>query len=215
MTLAALGGCEMKPAETLGSPRILAIRTTPPALSPGESHVLEALSFEVAGPIAWSYCRDAWQPTEPLSCASGAVALGQGNPLTVTLPDGVESLWLRAEATDGEALPAVKLVSADSDAQNPEVLGVTGENGALPANVAVGAAVVVKVALGDEASADKQVVSWYVTVGELEPAVILASETSTWTMPAVAGAARLIAVVREKAGGTGWAESALTIGGAP
>ncbi|MBL8785526.1 MAG: hypothetical protein JNJ59_11530, partial [Deltaproteobacteria bacterium] len=55
----------------------------------------------------------------------------------------------------------------------------------------------------------------YVTVGELEPAVILASETSTWTMPAVAGAARLIAVVREKAGGTGWAESALTIGGAP
>jgi len=217
MTLAAFGGCEMKPAETLDSPRILAIRTTPAALSPGQAHVLEALGFEVPGPIAWAYCRDAWQPTEPLSCPSGAVALGEGNPLTVTMPEGVTSLWLKAEASDGAALPAVKLVSGDSGAQNPEVQGVVGGSGALPTGVAAGAAQVVKVELGGEAApaADKLVVSWYVTAGELEPAVILASETSTWTLPMVGGVARVIAVVREKAGGTGWAEAELTVGGAP
>ena len=212
----ALAACDMPPAETLDTPRILALKTEPAAFEPGAEHTLTALTFDVPGGLAWSFCAEAWEAGasgEPLSCASGAVELGVGDTLTVVLPD--RDGWLQARPVDATsaALPAVRLLEADSGAVNPEVAAIT-RDGAAVGPLAAGA----EVALGldfaaetDRERAAELVVSWYVTRGTLEPRRTLASETATLATPSEAGPLRVIAVVREKAGGVGWSDTTVEV----
>jgi len=206
----ALIACEMQPAETLDYPRVLALRLEPAEPVPGENHTATALTFE-AGALTWSLCEEAWTPA--LTCPTGAVSLGEGNPITFTFPD-LESAWLKAEA-DG-ASPAVKLVEVGSGAINPTRASLVGEDGPLPASIQPEAELALRVDLGDltEEAQAELVVSWYVTAGTLEPARTLGNETATLTAPA-SGAVRVVAVVREQAGGTLWTEATLTVGANP
>ncbi|MFO0748436.1 MAG: hypothetical protein U1F43_22640 [Myxococcota bacterium] len=205
LAAASLAACEMSPAEVLAEPRLLALQTEPAALAPGEPMELAALTFDVSGEVAWSACPVAWAPTDPLTCPSGdALDLGRGNPLTVTAPTGVESLWLRAEA--GDALPAVKLVEATSAATNPTLSGLDA-----PATLAAGAALEVMPRFGEGSDAAAIVVSWYVTGGTLEPRRTVGLEPATLTAPSAPGPLTIIAVARTKAGGTAWTQSTLTV----
>lgn len=197
----------MPPAEVLSSPRVLALRTEPAALAPGEPHTLTALTYEVDAELAWSWCQVAWAPTDPPSCPTGQIALGEGNPLEVTLPDA-PSGWLLAAPTDDAALPAVKRLDAEGGATNPEVVAITAGDAPLT-SVGPGASIALGVTTGGDPAA--LVVSWYVTAGTLEPARTLASETATLEAPGEPGPLRVIAVVREPAGGTAWAEATLDV----
>lgn len=207
---ATLIGCEMQPAETLDYPRVLALRLEPAEPAPGEVHTASALTFEV-GQLTWSLCEEAWTPT--LTCPTGAITLGEGNPVSFTFPD-LESAWLKAEAEG--ASPAVKLVEVDSGANNPTTANLVGETGPLPPSLEPEAEVALRVDLGDLPDETKAelVVSWYVTAGTLEPAKTLGTETATLTAPA-SGSVRVVAVIREQAGGTTWAETTLTVGANP
>lgn len=197
----------MPPAEVLSAPRVLALHTEPAALAPGEPHTLTALTFEVDAELAWSWCQVAWAPSDPPTCPTGQIELGEGNPLEVTLPDA-PSGWLLAAPLDGAALPAVKRLDSESGAANPEVTAITSGDTPL-SSVAPGASIALGVTTdGDPAAL---VVSWYVTAGTLEPARTLASETATLEAPTEPGALRVIAVVREQAGGTGWVEATLDV----
>lgn len=207
---AVLIGCEMQPAETLDYPRVLALRLEPAEPVAGEVHTASALTFE-AGPLTWSLCESAWTPT--LVCPTGAVSLGEGNPVTFTFPD-LESAWLKAEAEG--ASPAVKLVEVDSGATNPATATLVGKDGPLPPGIEPEAEVALRVDLGDlsEEAKAELVVSWYVTAGTLEPARTLGTEEAILTAPA-SGSVRIVAVIREQAGGTTWAETTLTVGANP
>jgi len=202
-------GCDMAPAEILEAPRVLALRTEPAALAPGEPHTLTALTFAVEAELDWSWCDVAWSPTEPPSCATGQIALGQGNPLVATLPEA-DSGWLLAVPLDDSALPAVKRLEVGSGAANPVVSGITTNAGTTTTVVAPGSTVELRAQT--EGDAAQLVVSWYVTDGTLEPARTLASEAATLEAPSAPGPLRVIAVVREQAGGTGWAEATLDVG---
>lgn len=206
----ALMACEMQPAETLDYPRVLALRLEPAEPVPGETHSATALTFET-GALTWSLCEEAWTPA--LTCPSGALTLGEGNPISFTFPD-LESAWLKAEAEG--ASPAVKLVEVDSGATNPTTASLVGKDGPLPPSVEPEAEVALRVDLGgltDEAKAEL-VVSWYVTAGTLEPAKTLATEEAILTAP-TSGSVRIVAVIREQAGGTTWTEATLTVGANP
>lgn len=212
-SVTVLAACDMPPAEVLDAPRVLALRSEPAELAPGEAHTLTALTFAVDAELAWSFCQASWAPTEPPSCPTGALALGLGNPLVATLP---EDGWLLAAPVDASALPAVKRVEAGTGADNPVVRAVTAtsrapEPGAPIASVAPGASLDVRAEV--DGDPDRLVVSWYVTGGTLEPARTLASEPATLVAPSAASSEPLtiIAVVREKAGGTGWAEARLDV----
>lgn len=207
---ALLAACEMQPAETLDYPRVLALRLEPAEPVPGEVHTASALTFE-AGPLSWSLCESAWTPT--LSCPTGAVALGEGNPLTFTFPD-LESAWLKAEGEG--ASPAVKKVEVGSGAANPSTATIVGADGPLPGSLEPTSELSLGVELGDLSDEQKAdlVVSWYVTAGTLEPARTLGTEPATLTAPA-SGTVRIVAVIREQAGGTTWAEATLTVGANP
>ncbi|MCC6623613.1 MAG: hypothetical protein IT385_20310 [Deltaproteobacteria bacterium] len=200
--------CDMEPAEVLDAPRVLAVRTEPAALSPGEPHVLEALAFtppdRAPAELAWSACPVAWRPTDPPTCPDdGAITLGRGNPLTATLPSELDSLWLRVEPVDGAALPAMKRLEAGVEAENPSARGVATPAGELPGTITVGAPLELVITLGGDADPSALVVSWYVTAGELEPARTLASDPATLVADAP-GPLEVIAVVREPGGGTAW-----------
>jgi hypothetical protein len=206
----ALAACEMQGAETLDYPRVLALRLEPGDPAPGETHTATALTFE-AGDLTWSLCAAPWAPD--LSCAPGAIPLGTGNPLQFEWPD-LESAWLKAEAS--EASPAVKKVEVGSGAVNPSTAVIVGADGPLPAAASAEAEVALKLDLGDLSEEEKAalVVSWYVTAGTLEPARTLGTEAATLTLPK-SGSSRVVAVVRQKEGGTTWAEASLTVGGTP
>lgn len=206
----ALVGCEMQPAETLDYPRVLALRLEPAEPIPGEAHTATALTFET-GPLTWSLCEEAWTPT--LTCPTGAISLGEGNPVTFTFPD-LESAWLKAEAEG--ASPAVKLVEVASGATNPDTAVLVGKDGPLPPGVEPEAELALRVDLGELSDEKKAelVVSWYVTAGTLEPARTLGTEEAILTTPA-SGSVRVVAVIREQAGGTTWAEATLTVGANP
>ena len=231
LALTALCACDMQPAETLDRPRVLALKTEPAVLAPGEVHVLTALTFEVPGELEWSLCAVAWSPTEPLSCPTGAIPLGRGNPLSVTLPADLTSGWLEvAPVADGSApaslaLPAVKRLDAAAIATNPEPRGLVSATGPMPTNLANGDTIDLMVDLGDvpTPTAERLVVSWYTTAGALDPGRTLATETATLeapgrspeglpSAPTDTRALRVIAVVRDAGGGTGWTEATLSIG---
>ncbi len=208
MTFASLG-CDMQPAETLDRPRVLALKTEPAVLSPGAEHTLTALLFDVPEAITWRACAEAWAPTDPPSCASGAIELGQGNPLVVALPD-LDDLWLAATPVSGEALTAVKRLEASATGTNPEVTGLTTASGPLT-TLPAGGSVELRVALEDVAAPEDLVVSWYTSAGTLEPGRTLASEGALLEAP-TQGPVRVIAVVRDTGGGTGWTEATLEVG---
>ncbi len=207
MTAWALG-CDMQPAETLDRPRVLALKTEPAVLSPGAEHTLTALLFDVPEAIAWRACAVAWTPTEPLTCSTGAIELGQGNPLTIVLPE-LDDMWLEATPVAGAALPAVKRLEVGVDATNPEVTGLVTPTGPLPAALTPGSPIELRVALGPaDAPPEELVVSWYTSAGTLDPGRTLASEGALLEAPD-AGPVRIIAVVRDTGGGTGWTEATL------
>lgn len=208
--LLALTACEMQPAETLDYPRVLALRLEPADPTPGETHTATALTFET-GPLTWSLCEEAWSPD--LTCGSGAIVLGNGNPVTFQWPD-LESAWLKAEAN--EVAPAVKKVEVDSGAVNPTVATIVGADGPFPTSAQSKAELALRVDLGELNDEEKAalVVSWYVTAGELEPAKTLGNETATLMLPD-RGEVRVVAVIRQKEGGTTWAEATLTVGANP
>jgi len=218
LPLLLLAACEMQPAETLDTPRVLALSLDPADPSPGAEHTATALTFAVGGELEWALCAEAWAPTEPLSCPSGETALGRGNPLTFTWPD-LDSAWLKASAVDGPALPAVKLIEVDAGAINPPTVAIVPASASmlptLPTSLATKATLELTVDLGDLSDEDKakHVVSWYVTDGKLEPARTLGTETAVYTAPdaATSQPIRIIAVVRETKGGTAWAEAALEV----
>lgn len=193
----------MPAGELLDRPRVLAIRSEPPALAPGETHTLTAYVFAVDGELDWSLCAEAWRPTDPPSCPDEAIELGRGNPLTTTLPE-LDSGWVLAAPVDGSALPAAKRLEAGTDAANPEVSGITTETPS-PGD----SEIELRVALADERDPAELVVSWYTTGGELETKRTLASEPVLLTIEEPATPVRVIAIVRETAGGTGWTETVL------
>lgn len=201
----------MPSAEVLDAPRVLALRIEPATFTPGAEHTLSALTFEVGPDLDWSFCADAWRPTDPPSCPSEAVELGRGNPLTATLP-AVDSGWLLAAPATGEALPAVKRLTSDTAAQNPELVGITRtDDGPSPPPPA--SSLMLALTLADPALAPELVVSWYLTAGALDPKRTLASEPATLVLPARPEPVRVIAVVREPAGGTSWTETTFTVDG--
>jgi hypothetical protein len=173
---------------------------------PGEPHVLSALVFDLEDALHWSFCAEAWRPTDPPDCPSGAVALGRGNPLVTTLPE-LDSGWVLASPLDGGALPAVKRLESGTEAANPEVSGILVETSPESRE-----GVALRVVLAEGRDPTTLVVSWYVTAGTLEPKRTLASEAAILTAPEPAAAPRVIAVVREEAGGTGWTETTLELG---
>jgi len=202
----------MPPAEVLDTPRVLAIRTEPAALAPGEPHTLEALAFGVEAPLVWSACPVAWRPTDPPSCPDDqALTLGQGNPLSVTLPSDLTSLWLRAEPVDGAALPAVKRLEADTEAENPRVSAITTADGRPPTSATIDEAIELAVGLEGDVDGSGLVVSWFVTAGRLEPARTLASERAT-LVPDAPGPLDVIAIVPAPSGGVGWASAPREVG---
>jgi hypothetical protein len=207
----------MAGAEVLDAPRLLALQTTPATFTPGETHRLEALAFQVPGDLRWSFCATAWAPTEPLSCPTGAVELGTGNPLEVDLPD-LPSGWLLAEDAEGQALPATKKLEAGVETENPGVTGLTSDGQPLPANLAPLGVLPLAVAFDPMTDASELVVSWYVTAGTLEPRRSLGSEAATLTAPEAApesGDLEVFAVIRDADGGTAWTKARLAIGGTP
>jgi hypothetical protein len=206
-SLLGLGACDMLPAEVLDSPRILAIRADPPALSAGQTLTLEALLFKVDGPLQWWACPVAWAPTDPLSCPSGEpVALGTGNPLNTTFTDvpGGE-MWIRVEGAG--ALPATRLLKTGTTIVNPVVTSLATDTGApLPATIAPEAVLAIAPVLGPETPPDTAITSWYVTGGTLEPARTTGTAQATLTAPVELPDEPLtiIAVTRNTDGGTTW-----------
>jgi len=206
--LIIVGACDMREVEVLDAPRVLALRSEPAELAPGAEHTLSALVFDVAEAPTWSLCAEAWAPADPPVCTSGAVTLGQGNPLVVTLPAELDSAWLRVDGAG--ALPAMKLVEADSGAVNPTVGGLLAGGAALPSAIGVGDTLELVVALEGEVAAADVVVTWYITAGELEPARTLGDEPATLT-GVEPGPIDVFAVVRTKAGGTAWTSARVEV----
>jgi len=204
--------CDMPSAEILDAPRVLGLKSEPANLVPGGEALLTALVFDAPASLDWSLCEAAWAPTEPLSCPTGAIALGSGNPLSITWPESLTSAWLQAVPGDGGALPAVKRVEVGTAADNPTVVAIATLAGPLPTTLAAGATTDVVVTFPEATASGQLVVSWYTTGGKLDPGRTLGNEAATLVAPMVAGPMRLIAVVREKAGGTSWTEATLTIG---
>jgi len=201
----------MTAAEILDTPRVLGLKSEPATLVPGSEAVLTALVFDAPAPIDWSLCEAAWAPTEPLSCPTGAIVLGRGNPLSITWPESLTSAWLQAVPSDGAALPAVKRVEAGTAADNPVVVAIATLAGPLPASLAAGATTDLVVTFPVATATDQWVISWYTTGGTLDPGRTLGNDAATLIAPTEAGPLRLIAVVREKAGGTSWTEATLEI----
>jgi hypothetical protein len=206
--MVVFGACDMREVEVLDAPRVLALRSEPAELAPGEPHTLSALVFDVATPPTWSLCPEAWSAADPPACPSEAITLGQGNPLVVPLPADLDAAWLRVDGAG--ALPAVKLLEADSGAVNPNARGLLAGGAALPATVAVGDTLALQVDLDGAVDAGEVVVTWYITAGELEPARTLGDEPATLTA-VDPGPIEVYAVVRTKAGGTTWAEARLEV----
>ncbi len=126
------------------------------------------------------------------------------------MPQGVESLWLRADATG--ALTAVKRVAADGPEANPRLDAIlTSEGAELPAAVGVGAVLGLRARLDDTVDPTQVVISWYTTAGKIEPLRTLGSASADFTAPDAPASARLIAVCRDTEGGTCWAQATLEV----
>jgi len=214
-TGAVMVACVMPPADVLDSPRILAIQVEPPDLRPGTSHTLTALAYGIADDgLEWSACPVAWAPTDPVSCpVSDPLELGRGNHLTVTFPPEVRDLWLLVDAPE-PSLPATRRVEAsDLPTDNPAVEGIAlaAAPGAALAPLAPGATVSLTVAYASGVDAERFVVSWYTTAGELTPARARGPEAVTLEAPEAPGPVRVFAVIRTLEGGVAWAEATLEV----
>ncbi|TNF25456.1 MAG: hypothetical protein EP329_23065 [Deltaproteobacteria bacterium] len=206
-------GCDDMGAEPsmLDEPRFLAVRATPGALTPGGPLTLEALAWEVDG-VTWTGCATAFAPTDPPSCPTGALPIGEGNPLTLTAPEGVDPLWVRAEATAAaDVLPIVRAVRSGAPTDNPVISAIEGADGPLPASLAPGATLALRARL-DVTEPDAHIVSYYTSAGSFEPFRLYGEGVTTLTAPAAPGEATVIAVVRDPDGGTDWLSTTLTVG---
>ncbi|PKN58962.1 MAG: hypothetical protein CVU56_03195 [Deltaproteobacteria bacterium HGW-Deltaproteobacteria-14] len=162
--------------------------------------------------MTWAACATAWAPTDPPSCPAGEIALGSGNPLTITAPADVDPLWVRATATapDG-VLPIVRALASDARADNPEVLALDSGDGPLPVAVAPGAEQTVRARLSAAVDDGERVVSYYTSAGSFTPFRLYDEGVTTLTAPDAPAEATIIAVVRDDAGGAGWLTATLRV----
>jgi len=200
----------------LDAPRLLALRATPPNLASGGEVVLEALTWDIAD-VRWEACATAWAPTSPLSCPTGALALGAGNPLTVALPEGATALWIKAEAVEApEVLPAIVALSSDGPTENPTLAGLVDADGAPLGAVAPGAEVALHAVLGaptavPDGADPRRVVSYFTSAGAFDPFRAFDEGLTTFLAPDAPATAEVRVVVRDAAGGTGWYATTLAV----
>jgi hypothetical protein len=204
----------------LSGPRVLAIRAEPRVLpsadAPDAPVTLEALVHE-GTTFEWQLCAAPWQGTDSgasLACATGAVAMGSGNPITFTPPDDLDSFYVLLEA--GEALPAVLRLTRSSDAAlpNPEVTAIRKQDGsALPKTVVAQEALSLEVTATNPADTEL-VATFFTTGGGFDPWRSVLPSGSTLTAPAEPGPFTITAVIRDTAGGVGWRTETLEVSGA-
>ncbi len=210
--LALLGACDDMGVDPslLSGPRVLAIRAEPRVLpeadAPDAPVMLEALVHDATS-FDWQLCAAPWQGADngaSLACASGAVAIGTGNPMIFTPPDELDSFYVLLTA--GEALPAVLRLtrSADAPLPNPEVTALQTEDGSpLPTSLTPEQALAIDV-VATNPSETELVATLYTTGGGIDPWRSVLPSGSTITAPAEPGPFKVTAVVRDEAGGTGW-----------
>ena len=215
------GGCDMGTVEPslLGGPQVLAARTVPRSASAGAPLTLDAWSWAGEGPPSWQACAAPWQATgsyaggDGLTCPAGAIALGDGAPLDVTWPSSLAGGgWARLDL-DG-AVPAVLEVGAWPDLPHPEVAAIVGPAGApLPTVVAPGQALDLGLETVDPLGAGLSA-TWFTTAGAIDPWHTAGDGGPTLEVPDdAAGALDVLVVVRDGAGGVGWASVTIALEG--
>lgn len=215
VVLGAVSACsDMGPDPSLlDGPRVLAIRASPRVIpDAGGLVTLEVLAYS-ATTASWQGCETPWQPADEgatLVCRSGPLLLGTGNPLTVTLPASIDTLYVRVDA--GEALPAVlRLTAGEDDRPNPEVTAIRkADDGELPAALVAEEQLTLKAVATNPAGGDL-VTTFYTTGGGVDPWRAVAPDGATLTAPTDPGAFDVIAVVRDTAGGVGWRRETLQV----
>ena len=226
LVTAALGlvaaACDMGVVEPslLDGPQILAARTTPRSAAAGEPIVLEALVRGDDATLTWRACAAPWQATgaygpdsdgDALTCPTDALSLGVGNPLAVTLPEALDGVaWARLDLEG--AVPAVLEVGAWPEEAHPEVTGILAAGGAeLPS--AVGPGVELDLVLeATDPLGEGLTATWFTTAGAVEPWRTTGAGGPVLEVPVDAdGAIEVLAVVRDGAGGVGWASATIAV----
>ena len=203
--------CDDDLTDVLDEPRILAIRSTPPALNPGGQNTLEALTFDVEQPLSWRGCAVNWTAVVDPTCPAGAIDFGRGNPVTIDVPADLARVYIRADSEF--TLPTVRLLESDVPAtENPSLQGiVTGDGSDAPTAMPPESQASLRPVFGPTVDEANTVVSWLTTGGQLDPERTVGEQTMTLTAPAETGEITLYAVARTKDGGVQWLTHTLTV----
>lgn len=221
-------GCDdmLTEASVLDAPRVLAVRATPAALAPGEPLELEALTWRVTD-LTWAACAAPWTPTSPPSCPTGAIPLGDANPLAVTAPEDLDRLWVLVTGAPEDAggdeltvLPAIRELSVASAAENPTLLGLETEAGEpLPDAIPAASDLTLRARLAGDPTDPPRVVTFYTSAGTFSPFRTFETASTTLTSAEAADPdAVIVAVLRDPTGGIDWLTLPLAVlpsGGAP
>lgn len=204
-------GCGDMGAEPslLDEPRVLALQATPRAIPTSGTVVLDALVHAGAG-LTWSACAAPWQPSVPLKCATGAIPLGVGAPITVAFPADLDTVYVQL-AVDGGTPAVLRLTRSDDVSANPAVTALRVEDDSpLPGTLGVSKTLLVE-AVAENPDGSELVTTYFTTGGKVDPWHTLALGAATWTAPAEPGPVTLTAVVRDANGGVGWRSESVEV----
>lgn len=213
---AALGAAcdEVAMPYQLEHARIVAVRSEPAALAPGQRGVVEILVTGAGGPRVAAAAAvtvtvrpelaamvplvrdgDTWTVTAPsaeqVAAARAALAVPADQPLALPLELATE--------VDGVALTAQKWIVIGAAAANPEIARVELDGAEIGTAVEVSAGTAPRLAVVHDAG-EAAVVRWLSSVGDLE-----GYQTAAATLDAEAAASgAIVVVVRDGSGGTTW-----------
>jgi hypothetical protein len=196
-----LSGCtDFDLPSALTREQVVAVRSTPASLAPGERARLDAL---VAGPDGVVEDAElAWSLTEPTDGASIEVD-GDGTWLAVAdeVAPGPVGITLAVTAPSGAETTALKQVEVGEARDNPGPMGLMADGQSIAdgeLRVPVQAAIPLSAAVE---GADQLQLSWYATVGEIE---LYRRNPTELVAPEGPDEGWLIAVVRDGEGGVTW-----------
>lgn len=139
VALGMLQACDEEYEPSLiDDPQILALRATAEEGNElGGPYTLQALTYQVDD-LKWQVCGAPWQPsTEGVQCPTPVWDLPEGNePLSATLDldivslppdikDAIEVLYVRADSTNKDAVPAILRVYIKEAVNNPPMTSLT------------------------------------------------------------------------------------------
>lgn len=228
LLLCALAACNADIDEPwkLDHDRIIAVRSTPPSISPGETSTLDLLAgfdmmpvaergpdfaqvvtpmsladvVQPAGPGMWTVTA----PSEDrLNAARAELGIPAGMP--VPLRVGVAAAWPTPVVTpaDGNGFGAVKIVWLGVSAPNPTLNGLTVNGAEAPAGTDLVVPKDAKVPLFVEANDEVDIVNWLSSAGTVHDFDLHAAYL-TFDDPEDKLEGQLAVVVRDPLGGVAW-----------